>query len=174
MGSSLDGEKVSGSHSLTPYFMLEVEGNRKRPGTRFTNRGQGSNLCRLNLLISHIQRFMRWVNWYSNKAKTFTTIEWLKESVKELRHGIQEVSASVNVTGLVHLRQHWDTEVNRLDGDLRTSRNDVESLKASQARDEEGLLEIKGDIADLRTWQIKMGQKFLQEEQTQVISEASE
>lgn len=98
-----------------------------------------------------------------------TTIAWLKESVEELRHGMEEISSSVNVTGMTHLKQQWNSELSRVHGDVKSLRTDLDAIKATQARQLESSVEMRGDIADMRTWQIKMGQKFLQEEQEKVI-----
>ena len=82
---------------------------------------------------------------------------------------MEEISSSVNVTGMAHLQQQWSSELSRVHGDVKSVRIDLDSIKATQARQLESSVEIKGDIADIRTWQIKMGQKFLQEEQEKVI-----
>ena len=81
--------------------------------------------------------------------------------MKELRHEVNEVSSSINVTGLYHLKQEIETQTSLTQTNVQNLQKQVQALQLDGARGEESILEIRGDIADLRTWQANTGREIL-------------
>ncbi|CAL8143625.1 unnamed protein product [Orchesella dallaii] len=94
------------------------------------------------------------------------TIQWLKDSTTELRSQMKEISESCNMTIMVQMKEQMDKENGRRDGDLAAVGKEMETLRLKQLRQDEQLSEAKANIEDLRSWQVKMGQKLIDNKST--------
>jgi len=90
----------------------------------------------------------------------------LKDSTTELRTQMKEISESCNMTIMVQMKEQMDKENGRRDGDLAAVGKELETLRLKQLRQDEQLSEAKANIEDLRSWQVKMGQKIIDNKST--------
>lgn len=94
------------------------------------------------------------------------TIEWLKDSTKEMRTQMKEISESCNMTVMAQMKEQMDKDAHRRDVDLADAEKQLELLRLKQLRQDEQISEAKGNIQDLRSWQVKMGQKLIENKGT--------
>lgn len=93
------------------------------------------------------------------------TLEWLKSSTHELRNQISDLSSQCNATFLMTLRENVEKTAHLRDTNLVQTAKQVEMLRLGQMRQQEEINEAKGNIEDLRSWQVKMGNKLAQQQQ---------
>ena len=87
------------------------------------------------------------------------TINWLKESVTELRSEMADMSRACNVTVLLQMKQQWELDMSQKETGIQSLQQDLDIFKLEKIQMDEAIAETQLNVADIRKWQYDMGQK---------------
>jgi hypothetical protein len=76
------------------------------------------------------------------------------------------MSRSCNASALLQMEQKLEQQTQRQQSDLLVVQKEIEAIQVQQLKQGEQILEANGNIADVRSWQTNMGQKFIESQTT--------